>query len=1147
MDEYERMAAEAEAFLNAQEMVKTGMESSSTGKENADCNQMEMPDNFSDLEDIPSVADDIDDEEFEALLDAENAKNPPPSAPNQVNVAGVDTDEDESDIDPPTSSGRVYQFRPTNQDSIEVFAEFNFTRRFVTYRNHLSRKQVRRGVAITASLEDQSSYLRSLSRNGLLLDKSIDDLRAENDERRRQEQLLASVSMAERQAVDFVDPESGLREHKLWVDKYSPKTFAQLISDDSLNLRLLGWLKAWNYCCFGELTGIHAQTMISDGTKVQKGEVTFIPNEGTIALERMRANVEAAAERRALQHAAGVGPKKVLLNKGLTGQKRSNVNSDSSTLFSQHDKGQNRNSLKAKLEREKPIMERNDSMRRPQHRIIMIAGPPGLGKTTVAHIVARHCGYEPVEMNASDDRQYSVFSEKVYSAVQMRHVKGSSQNPRPNCLIIDEIDGADRAAIGYLTRLLDKDRIWTNVNSRRDRGDSKGSSSSKWRLEDKEKEKSKKAKFAGMGLLRPIICICNNLYVPHLKQLREQALVLNIAKVNEVALYHRLNDICQLEGLSVDRKTMTALMRRLDHDMRSCLHTLQFFRQRKTLLSQKDLASLPSKDSSEHQFKVWDHIFKRQPDRNNAACKGKRRMQDTDDVPRPLDATHRAKSGRKSKTSSVGINLASTLEAIYANGDYERLRDGCFENYLAMPVVNANLKYLPEIGEWNTWCDILMNKKYTDGVQGMDRYVPYALAAYHVQCSAKHVPRLKFPNEGFQFHQRRQMLRDVMMGLHPKEQISKRNARDSNLQSVQSSGKVSLAPHEDNPADAVDPGDVQSLRSLWGSFGRHAMGNAVTQSLSDIYDIITPAIRGISAQMMPRYERKMIQQAANVMLDHGISMVQRKVSNHNGIKDSSKNTSSATTANGDEYEWVLVPEIDRMLSYADNPADAMRAVHGLDATQRLTWKEREARRQALLRGEDPDAAAAAKLALVRDRKPRSGISKTILASKCHELRIQRKEARRKELQQELERRHKQRGGALVNMMKKRADGDQHQGEEQDVDAGMETDASTNVLETPRNGRATVTSLSQLMSQSSGHSRASQGISLAQAKKKKVSADSITVVRRDFFGRIIESDAGGEKRRKTGKEHFLATHPLWYKYNEGVTNAVRRNIKLQDLL
>jgi chromosome transmission fidelity protein 18 len=46
-------------------------------------------------------------------------------------------------------------------------------------------------------------------------------------------------------------------------------------------------------------------------------------------------------------------------------------------------------------------------------QIILICGPPGAGKTTLAGIVARHAGYNPVEVNASDDRTASALRDKV--------------------------------------------------------------------------------------------------------------------------------------------------------------------------------------------------------------------------------------------------------------------------------------------------------------------------------------------------------------------------------------------------------------------------------------------------------------------------------------------------------------------------------------------------------------------------------------------------------------------------------------------------------------------------------------------------------------------------------------------------------------
>ena len=45
----------------------------------------------------------------------------------------------------------------------------------------------------------------------------------------------------------------------------------------------------------------------------------------------------------------------------------------------------------------------------------------------------------------SDDRNLDVFRQKVEAATQMQAVMGG--DPRPNCLVIDEIDGAPAVSL----------------------------------------------------------------------------------------------------------------------------------------------------------------------------------------------------------------------------------------------------------------------------------------------------------------------------------------------------------------------------------------------------------------------------------------------------------------------------------------------------------------------------------------------------------------------------------------------------------------------------------------------------------------------------------------------------------------------------
>lgn len=46
-------------------------------------------------------------------------------------------------------------------------------------------------------------------------------------------------------------------------------------------------------------------------------------------------------------------------------------------------------------------------------RAILISGSPGIGKTTAAHLVAKACGYDPLEYNASDARSKKLIEVRL--------------------------------------------------------------------------------------------------------------------------------------------------------------------------------------------------------------------------------------------------------------------------------------------------------------------------------------------------------------------------------------------------------------------------------------------------------------------------------------------------------------------------------------------------------------------------------------------------------------------------------------------------------------------------------------------------------------------------------------------------------------
>ena len=290
---------------------------------------------------------------------------------------------------------------------------------------------------------------------------------------------LARLAQEERRAMTARrEVEQGTVLHgtehptELWVEKFRPRTYTDLLSDDGTNRTLLMWLKLWDKLVFNK------ERKVKPKKEEEAGK--FKPWSGLPEVD-----------------------------------------------------------------------EEVDSMGRPKQRVALLHGPPGLGKTTLAHIVARHAGYNVVEVNASDDRSVEALQRKLEAATQMRSVMG--QQPRPNCLVIDEIDGAPAPTINWLVA----------------------------QLSGKQDQKKKKRKGE---VLRPIICICNELYTASLRPLRQLALTVPFPPTQPARLATRLKEITSVERLKADLSGLLALCRLTDNDIRSCLATLQFCRQQGTPL-----------------------------------------------------------------------------------------------------------------------------------------------------------------------------------------------------------------------------------------------------------------------------------------------------------------------------------------------------------------------------------------------------------------------------------------------------------------------------------------------------------------------------------------------------------------------------------
>ncbi|KAI0337342.1 DNA replication factor C, large subunit [Trametopsis cervina] len=176
-------------------------------------------------------------------------------------------------------------------------------------------------------------------------------------------------------------------------------------------------------------------------------------------------------------------------------------------------------------------------------RAVLITGPPGIGKTTSAHLVAKLEGFTPIELNASDARSKKLVESSTnisntsldgwMAGTESTNVAGVTITNK-SCLIMDEVDGmsaGDRGGVGALVALIKKTKI-------------------------------------------PIICIANDRNAQKLKPLVANTFNLSFKRPEANAIRSRLLSIAFKEKMKIPANVVDQLVLGSQSDIRQVLNML---------------------------------------------------------------------------------------------------------------------------------------------------------------------------------------------------------------------------------------------------------------------------------------------------------------------------------------------------------------------------------------------------------------------------------------------------------------------------------------------------------------------------------------------------------------------------------------------
>ncbi|RPB16444.1 P-loop containing nucleoside triphosphate hydrolase protein [Morchella conica CCBAS932] len=378
---------------------------------------------------------------------------------------------------------------------------------------------------------------------------------------------------------------------------------------------------------------------------------------------------------------------------------------------------------------------------RELRKILLIHGPPGLGKTTLAHVAAKQAGYEVVEVNASDDRSAEVVKGRVKDTLSNGGVKSmgmvtSASNcavtlGKPVCLVVDEIDGAssggsDGSFVGALVDLVLSDQKGSSVIA-----------------PGVTKNKRKNEKEELFKLQRPVVAICNDLYAPALRALRPLAEIVYMRKPPAKLMVGRIKNVLNTEGFRVEDGAVRRLVElsctdsagKAGGDMRAAMVGCEWIAARLRATAE------PNRIPSEKKYLTRKMVEEEFGEGGLGDTDGKGGSSGRGSVKEAVERvfyTEEVMRGKKETNANhKKTNIQNLRQLVEGIDEFDKIMSGCFATYLTRPYNDDPYLTKPNAAsEWLWFQDLLSERVFQEQDYELSGYLSSPILAFHLLFSS---------------------------------------------------------------------------------------------------------------------------------------------------------------------------------------------------------------------------------------------------------------------------------------------------------------------------------------------------------------------------------------------------------------------------